>query len=41
MMDNLNLKPQSPDEVKTMMWTGKISVKCSICLLVARKLTIT
>ena len=23
MMDNLNLKPQSPDEVKTMMWTGE------------------
>ena len=35
MMDNLNLKPQSPDG------QGKISVKCSICLLVARKLTIT
>ena len=23
MMDNLNLKPKSPDEVKTMMWTGE------------------
>ena len=23
MMDNLNLKPQSPDEVKNMMWTGE------------------
>lgn len=23
MTDNLNLKPQSPDEVKTMMWTGE------------------
>ena len=23
MMDNLNLKPKSPDEVKTMMWTGR------------------
>lgn len=23
MMDNLNLKPRSPDEVKTMMWTGE------------------
>lgn len=29
MMDNLNLKPQSPDEVKTMMWNFRFTTEQS------------